>query len=147
MFKNILVPTDGSELARKAARLAVQVAKATGATITGFHVAPTYKFHIDEEYVPPNFMLPNEYRARVKEVAERHLDVIRKMADAAGVSVEGEYVLNDFPEDAILAAVKKFRCDSIFMGTHARSAIVRLFVGSVTQRVLTKATVPVTVTH
>jgi hypothetical protein len=50
MFKNILL------------------AKRTGAKITGFHVAPTYKFHIDEEYVPPDFMLPNEYRERAKKL-------------------------------------------------------------------------------
>jgi nucleotide-binding universal stress UspA family protein len=147
MFKNILLPTDGSDLARKAARLAVQVAKRTGAKITGFHVAPTYKFHVDEEYLPPDFMLPNEYRERAKKIAERHFDVIRRLAEPAGVSFDGQFVMNDYPEDAILDAVKKFRCDSIFMGTHARRAIVRLFVGSVTQRVLTKATVPVTVTH
>src|SRR3972149_9556107 len=68
MFRNILVPTDGSALSRKGIKKAVALAKITGARITGFHVAPSYKFNVYADYVPPDFILPRDYQARAKKV-------------------------------------------------------------------------------
>ena len=80
VFKNILVPTDGSGASRNAARYAVALAKATGARITALHVAPTHKFEVYEDYVPPDLMMPSDYAAKAKKVSQRHLDVVRKLA-------------------------------------------------------------------
>jgi len=145
MFKNLLVPTDGSALSRHAAKRAVALAKATGAKVTGFHVAPTYKFEFYADYVPPDLMLPPEYEAKAKKVAQRHLDAVRKLADAAGVKFVGQYALSDFPGEAIVAAARKYRCDGIVMGSHGRSGMSRLLLGSQTQKVLASAKVPVVV--
>ena len=97
MFKNILVPTDGSALSRNGAKGAVALAKAMGATVTGFHVAPTYKFEVYAEYVPRDFMFPDAYAAKTKKVAERHLAAVKKIADSAGVKFSGHYALSDYP--------------------------------------------------
>jgi nucleotide-binding universal stress UspA family protein len=147
MFKHILVPTDGSLLSRNAAKRAVALAKATGAKITGFHVAPSYKFEVYTDYVPPDFMLPAEYGAKAKKVSERHLEPIRKLAEAAGVPFAGQYAMSDYPADAIVKAVKKYGCDGIVMGSHGRNGIARLLLGSETQKVLVSTRVPVVVTH
>jgi len=147
MFKNILVPTDGSPLSRSAARKAVALAKATGARITAFHVAPAYKFDGHEDYVSPDLVLPNEYKQRAGKVAQKHLDSIGKLAQSAGIRFAGHYSLSDFPADAIVKAAKKYHCDGIVMGSHGRSGLSRLVLGSETQKVLAGAKIPVVVTH
>lgn len=147
MFKNILVPTDGSALSRKAARHAVALAKATGAKITGFHAAPTYRFQLYADYVPPRMMLPAEHAARAKKIAQRHLDALRKLAEAQVVRFAGEYALSDFPGEAIVAAARKYRCDGIVMGWRGRSGVASALLGSETQTVLSKVKVPVVVIH
>jgi nucleotide-binding universal stress UspA family protein len=145
MFRNMLIATDGSELARKAATQAVALAKKTGSKITAFHVAPPYTFDVYEDYLPPGFMLPAAYEAQVKTTAERHLETIRKIAAESGVAFEGHYEKSSVPSEAIVQAAEKFGCDSIVMGSHGRGPIGRLLVGSVTQKVLTAAKVPVLV--
>lgn len=145
MFKNILVPTDGSVLSRKAAKRAVALAKATGARVTAFHAAPAYRYDVYADYVPPKFETPKAYAERVAKIAHRQLQVIDKMAKAAGVACESYYATSDFPADAILKAAKKYGCDAIAMGTHGRSGLSRLFLGSQTMKVLTYARIPVVV--
>ena len=145
MFRNILVPTDGSDLSEKAGRCAVELARSTGAAITAFHVAPAYTFDVYEEYIPPGFERPADYEARAEKVAQTHLGKIRKLAEAAGIRCEGHYAKSDFPADAILQAVERYRCDSIFMGSHGRSGMSKLLLGSQTQKVLAAANVPVVV--
>ena len=145
MFRNILVPIDGSALSRKAVKKAVALAKATGAQITGYHVAPAYKFNVYADYIPPNFVLPKDFEANTRKIAEKHLEVIKKEASAAGVKSQGFFVSSDFPADAIVKAATKHRCDLIAMASHGRSGLSRMLLGSETQKVLAKTTVPVLV--
>ncbi|MGE5523927.1 MAG: universal stress protein [Rhodospirillaceae bacterium] len=145
MFKNILVPTDGSALSRKAAQQAARLAKSLGARITAFHVAPQYRYNIYADYISPDFESPKDYAERVKNVAERHLDAIVKIAQKAGVRCDTAYATSDFPADAILKAAKKHRCDAIAMATHGRSGIAKVLLGSETTKVLTHGKLPVLV--
>lgn len=145
MFKNIMVPTDGSTLSRKAARQAAALAKSIGARITAFHVAPAYRYNVYADYVPPDFEWPKTYAARVKKIAEKHLAVICKIATDAGVRCEPAYATSDFPAEAILKAAKKYGCDAIAMATHGRSGFSRLLLGSETVKVLTQTKLPVIV--
>jgi len=145
MFKNILVPTDGSKLSKKAAKKAVALAKATGTRMTAFHVAPAYHFELHEDYVPRRFMFQKDYLAKARIVARRHLGAVKKMAESAGVQCAGCYATSDFPADAIVKAAKKYKCDGIVMGSHGRGRISGLFLGSVTQKVLASSKIPVVV--
>jgi nucleotide-binding universal stress UspA family protein len=145
MFRNILVPTDGSALSRKAVKKAVALAKKTGARVTGFHVAPSYKFNIYAEYIPPDFIVPREYEARQKKVATRHLEIIKKECGAAGVRCTTWSVCSDFPADAIVKAAKKSKCDLIAMASHGRSGFSKLLLGSETQKVLAGTSIAVLV--
>ena len=145
VLKNILVPTDGSGASRNAARYAVALAKATGAKITALHVAPTHKFEVYEDYVPPDFMMPSDYAAKAKKVSQRHLDIVRKLAESAGVRFRGEYTLGDSPAEAIVRAARKYGCDGIVMGSHGRTGMQRLLLGSQTRKVLAASKVPVVV--
>lgn len=145
MFRNILVPTDGSALSRKAVKKAAVFAKKTGARITGFHVTPAYRSNVYADYVPPNFESPQAYAERIKKVAQRHLDVVKKAAADAGVACACYYATSDFPADEIVKAAKKYKCDAIFMASHGRSGLARLLLGSETTKVLTQAAIPVVV--
>lgn len=145
MFRNILVPTDGSALSRKAIKKAVALARSTGAAITAFHVVPAYRYNVYADYIPPDFMTPRDYDARAKKIAEKHLDAIRREAAAAGVKANGHFVTSDFAADAIVKAAKKHKCDLIAMASHGRSGLSRLIIGSETQKVLGNTTVPVLV--
>lgn len=145
MFRNIMVPIDGSALSKKAIKKAVALAKLTGAKITGFHVAPAYKFNVYADYIPPNFVLPKDFETRTKKIAGKHLDAVKKEAEAAGLKYQGIYVSSDFPADAIVKAVKKYGCDLIVMASHGRSGLSKLIIGSETQKVLASTTTPVLV--
>jgi nucleotide-binding universal stress UspA family protein len=103
--------------------------------------------HVYEDYVPLDFVLPAEYATRAKKVAQRHLDALRRLADAAGVGFTGQYVMSNFTADAIVKAARKYRCDTIVMASRGRRGIGKLLLGSETQKVLVSAKVPVLVTH
>lgn len=145
MFRNIMVPIDGSALSKKAVKKAVALAKLTGAKITGFHVAPAYKFNVYADYIPPNFVLPKDFEARTRKIAGKHLESVKKETESAGLKYQGVYVSSDFPADAIVKAVKKYRCDLIVMASHGRSGLSKLIIGSETQKVLANTTTPVLV--
>lgn len=145
MFRNILVPTDGSALSRKAVKKAVALAKLSGAKVTGFHVAPAYKFNVYADYIPPDFILPKEYEATAKKIASKHLEMVKKECAAAGVSCTAYSVCSDFPADAIIKTAKKYKCDLVAMASHGRSGLSKLLIGSETQKVLAGIKVPVLV--
>lgn len=145
MFKNILVPTDGSALSRKAAKKAAEFAKKLGSRMTGFHVAPAYRYNIYADYVPHNFVSPQAYSARAKIIAQRHLEAVKKAAADAGVACAVYYAISDFPADEIVKAAKKYKCDAIFMASHGRTGLSRLLLGSEATKVLTHAKIPVLV--
>jgi nucleotide-binding universal stress UspA family protein len=146
VFKNILVPTDGSEMSRKAAEKAVALAHSVGARVTGFHVAPAYHPQVnDDYYVPREYMSPTQFAAKTKQVAEKHLGAISKAAKAGEVQVESHYINSDFPADAIVAAAKKYKCDAIVMASHGRTGLSHFFLGSQTQKVIASTKLPVVV--
>ena len=147
MFKHILVPTDGSALSHTAAQNAVELARATGAHITAFHVAPAYKFDLNDDHIPHDYMLPVDYAEKMAYNAQQHLEEVKKLALGAGVECDGQYALSDYPAAAIVRAAEKYGCDAIVMGSHGRTGINKLLLGSETQKVLVSTKVPVLVTH
>lgn len=147
MYKNILVPIDGSALSRKAARLAVRLAKEQNAKVVGFYVAPPYQPKVYADYVPSDFITPAQYATRAKKAAAQRLDYIRKTAQEAGVPCTTQHAMSDFPYMEIVKAAKRNRCDLIFMASHGRRGISKLLLGSETSKVLAHTTLPVLVSR
>jgi nucleotide-binding universal stress UspA family protein len=143
MFKNILVPTDGSTLSRKAIRQAVQLAKEQGARVTGLHVVPPYSPDIREDFSSRNFVSPQEYAKRSAAAARGPLKVIERAARAAGVACETLHTASSFPHDAIVRTAQRKKCDAIYMASHGRRGIARLLLGSEASKVLALSKVPV----
>jgi nucleotide-binding universal stress UspA family protein len=145
MYANILVPTDGSRLSDKAVKHAVMLARAGGGKILLFHVVAPYQMPVYAEgmSVPS---LPREAVLKTSaRKAGRILGIAEKRAKAAKVPVSRAWAISGSPRHAIAEIASKRRCDLIVMGSHGRSGLSRLFLGSETQGVLPRVKIPVLV--
>jgi nucleotide-binding universal stress UspA family protein len=147
MFKNILVPTDGSDLSRRAVDCAVRLAKGQKARVTGLWVGPAWEpnLYAYGDAVPPGFVSRKQHAARVQSAGAHHLRAVRKAAATADVRCQCICVEGVFPYLEIIKAARRNRCDLIVMASHSRRGISRLLLGSQTSRVLALADVPVLV--
>ena len=143
MFKNILIPTDGSALSRKAIKAGVALARAVGARVTGFYSPEQYEILAYGEYFPPDLMSRAEWDYRAKKTAQRFLAAIEKEAKAAGVKYSGLFLDSVTPWEAIVDAAKQNKCDLIFMASHGRTGLSGLLLGSQAAKVLAHSKVPV----
>ena len=141
MYRNILVATDGSDLAAIAVRNGVALAKILAAKVTA--VSVTEPFH----WYDPNIMAAAEtaYVQGANLVASKALDVAADAAKAAGIDCETVHVQDELPYKAIIATAKAKNCDLIVMASHGRHGISALVLGSETLKVLTHSKIPVLV--
>jgi nucleotide-binding universal stress UspA family protein len=146
MFKRILVPTDGSPRSRKAADQAITLAKSVGGAITVYYAIPPVSPALlgDGMPIPPETI--EALDAQQQAAGEKYVAKILKAADKAGVAHDS-LINRAAPAEGIVAAARKKKCDAILMGTHGWGAVKSLLLGSVTQRVLSLATVPVIVSR
>ena len=143
MFKHLLVPTDGSPLSAKAARAAIEFAKAVGARITALSVAEPYPYSAMAEstYLPDQ----SRYEKEMQDHALRVVAEVAELASADGVPCDTLVGLSFSPYEEITTTARELGCDAIFMASHGRKGINRLFVGSETQKVLAHTMLPVMV--
>ena len=147
MYQRILVATDGTPLAKKASQHAIKLAEQTGAQLVVVTVVPRYPMSYFEG---GNLALEAQDIARIEQQwndsGQAKVDAVAKAALAAGVKhCKAVVVKSESVSDALLGAATKHKCDLIVMASHGRSGIKRLLLGSETQHVLTRATVPVLV--
>ena len=145
MFKRILLPTDGSDLSKKAVKKGLEFAKSINATVVGFFSPEDYRALMYSEYVPPSLISQDEFEANAKKAAQKQLAFIEKAAAAAGVAYEGFYASSITPWEAIVDAARKKKCDAIFMASHGRTGLAGIVLGSQTHKVLTHSKIPVLV--
>lgn len=150
MFRKILIPTDGSELSEKAITAAVDFARQAGATLVAISVAEPNR------YVPPataglmyGSHLYSDLQLMLDEQSQHiALDNAQKVVNAAqlqGVICEVLTPISPTPHEEIVAAVERYGCDAVFMASHGRKGLNKLFLGSETQKVLAHTSVPVMV--
>ena len=142
MYKHILIPTDGSDLSKKAIKQGAAFAKSLRAKVTVVTVTPTFYAVADE---PLMFTAIEEYRKDSAARAKKLLDVARSAAKAAGIMFEGVHAVNDQPYAAIISTARRKGCDLIYMASHGRKGISALILGSETNKVLTHSKIPVLV--
>lgn len=144
MFKRLLVPVDGSPASRKAAKNAIAFAKGIGASITFYYaIPPASPVLFGEGYVVPQRAV-EEIEAAQRATGEKYVGEASRKAEKAGVKCDS-LVTRAVPGDGVVAAASARKCDAIVMGSHGWGALKRLLLGSVTQRVLAHAKVPVLV--
>jgi nucleotide-binding universal stress UspA family protein len=139
-FSRVLVPYDGSEPARAALRAAIAVglmgAKLHLTTVVDETALIADSASTMTAYDPSPIM--EELDARGKDLLEEAMTQCR----ASGVEATSGLV-HDRPVSGILSACESHSCDLVIMGTHGRSGVARLFLGSTTQGVLRLSRVPV----
>jgi nucleotide-binding universal stress UspA family protein len=143
MYTNILTPTDGSGLSKKAITEGITLAKEIGAKITALTV--TTPFHVVSL---DTWMLEDtrpQYEARMREQAARILASIIDEARMAGVPCHVLHVEHEHPYQAIIDTAKSQGCDLIIMASHGRRGIASIVLGSETVKVLTHSKLPVLV--
>jgi nucleotide-binding universal stress UspA family protein len=145
MYKRILVPTDGSDLALRAAEHGMALAKVLGASVVGLYASPPFEAPAGFEFVPAPLLPVDLYEKSTKEAARRHLGKLEQAAAKAGVAFSAKHVRSMTPADAIIAVADTAKCDLIVMGSHGRGSVSQVFLGSVTTRVLATCSVPVLV--
>jgi nucleotide-binding universal stress UspA family protein len=135
MYERILVPTDGSPAAEAAVEQAVSLAEQYDATVHALYVVDTSAYSTLEAGAEVIInALEEEGQAAVAEIADA--------GEAAGVDVETT-VTAGTAYRSILEYVDEHDVDLVVMGTHGRRGLDRYLLGSVTERVVRTADVPV----
>jgi nucleotide-binding universal stress UspA family protein len=133
-IRTVLHPTDFSAYSKHAFGLACSLARDYGARLLVLHVAPPPVIVYSEGLaIPPE---PTQY----KDQLLRQLRQVQ--AGDPKVQVEHRLVEGDAVAE-ILRAAGETKCDLIVMGTHGRTGLGRLLMGSVAERVMRKAACPV----
>ena len=146
MFKKILIPTDGSALSAQAANAGVSFARTVGAEVVALYVGQPFAATIGFDGMAAAYAITDEdYEKASAEQAKKYLQAVVDRAETAGLKVSSESVTNFNVADGIVDAANKHGCDLIFMGSHGRSGLSRLLLGSVTAKVLSLAHVAVLV--
>jgi nucleotide-binding universal stress UspA family protein len=143
LFKNILVATDGSELAGKAVEQGVLFAKEIGAKITA--VTVTEPFHMFSVAPSQLEYTPIEYKKHAEAQAGKVLGVVSSAAKSAGVACDILHVEHEHVYQAIIEAATARKCDLIVMASHGRRGVSAVVLGSETVKVLTHSQIPVLV--
>ncbi|MEW5747806.1 MAG: universal stress protein [Candidatus Thermoplasmatota archaeon] len=136
-IKKILIATDGSDYTKEAVSYGLWLAKELGAEVTALYVIDQtsfVSFPMDSSIVSVYSLLENE--------GKRAVDEVKQEGDAAGVKVT-PMVLEGSPTRKIVEAAAGF--DLVVLGTLGRSALTKLFMGSVAERVTRFAPCPVLV--
>ena len=144
MYKNILLPTDGSALSLVAIDNGLQFAKAVGAKITGFYVMLERQPESFEDYAPVDVKAPKLDEV-AKEEASQYLKIVADKAQAMGVPCQTHSMKHASPHQAIISIATSTGCDLIIMASHGKKGITGELVGSVTARVITNCKIPVLV--
>ena len=144
MFKHILIPTDGSPTALKAARAGIRFAAQAGARVTAFHAVEAWQPVYSSAYAADARAFVN-FEKRAQQAGEKLVAAVGKLASSAGVPFSALVSEARTPYEGIAEAARKRKCDLIWIGSHGRSGLVRLMLGSVALKVVAHAGVPVLV--
>jgi nucleotide-binding universal stress UspA family protein len=142
-YARILVPTDGSELAREAATQALALAASTGAAVVFLTV--NEPFHLLTTSTEMIEATREQYERQAEAHAEQILKEAGEAASDAGVPFITVRKWGEDPYLDIIDVAHERRCDLIAMGSHGRRGLSAVLLGSVTNKVLTHSSIPVLV--
>lgn len=140
MFKKILIPTDGSKLSAQAANKGVCFAREVGAEVVAIYVTQPFAATVGFDGMAAAYAITDEdYEKSARDQAQKYIKAVLDRAETAGVKATGKSVSNFNVADGLVQAAEEEKCDLIFIGSHGRSGLSRLLLGSVTQKVLSLA--------
>ena len=136
-YRNVLVPTDGSDCATGAVQHARSIASACDATLHALNV-------VDDAAImgSPGGALPSGYLENLESLGEEATETLAANAKQEGVEVETA-VERGRPGEGIEAYTEDHDIDLVVMGTHGRSGVERFLLGSTTEEVIRNGKSPV----
>jgi nucleotide-binding universal stress UspA family protein len=142
MFKHILVPVDGSATAQMAVQKAIGLAQVFGSRVTAIFVIDPYPF----TGVGTDFAYGQaEYLNAATAEANLAIKATKTAFEQAGVKVDTSVVESHAAWRGVVDSAESMQADLIVMGSHGRSGLEKLVLGSVTQAVLSHTRLPVLV--
>jgi nucleotide-binding universal stress UspA family protein len=140
MISNILVPTDGSEAAQKAARYAIDLAKQLKCSVTILSVIDNRSLMTQTISAQENPRHLNEpVEEYLREAAEEYARGVKEICDENGVRSK-IVIKTGHPAEEISKESENSNADIIIMGSHGRSALAAVLLGSVTYSLIHKET-------
>ena len=148
MYQKILLPTDGSKFAEKAAEHAIWIASKSGAEIIVLNVIETSSLvglPAEDLIVRIKEMLKEEGRRSLERISEMVTEEEKELKiEDIQITLKTE---EGSPADAILKTVEKEDVDLVVMGTSGKHGLDRFLLGSVTEKVVRNSKCPVLTVH
>jgi len=136
--RRLLIATDLSRMSEAFLATVADLTRGLPSQVILLHVSNIAEFAAIQDETGMAF---DQY---MESIGSRLQDTVERLF-APGVAARVEVLPDDSVADGILAAADRIRADMIVMGTHGRSGLSRLVLGSVAEAVLRRATVPVLV--
>jgi nucleotide-binding universal stress UspA family protein len=140
-IRRILHPSDFSRASGMAFAKAVEMARTNGAELLLVHVLVPSVPMTGEGYLSPKVY--EEIEATARAHAQKALDALSAKAKKAGARVKTLLLQGGVPHEQIIRAARAKHADLIAIGTHGRTGLAKLFLGSVAGRVVSTASCPV----
>ena len=121
-----MIPTDGSKFAARSEDVAMEIAKKFNSTVIAVHI-------IDEKLIYPFEVLEDEGKSILKKVRDR--------AEKEDLAIEDVLIVGS-PIHDMAKIVKKTKSDLVVIGTHGKTGLEKLILGSVAENALKTVQVP-----
>jgi len=138
--RHILHASDLSTASRRAFRAAADLAKSLDAKLTILYVLPPMLPAMPDQYIDAETL--DRFDRQARQWGRGHLDRLARAAKQAGIRC-ATLLLDGDPVEEIVRTSRKNRADLIVLGTHGRRGLPKFFLGSVAERVVSRASCPV----
>jgi universal stress protein A len=139
LFDKILLPTDFSDHADEALRYALALAQTHAASLCLVHAYDILPYTLPEG-MP---MVDDVQMGQLREALEKQLQTAAERARAGGATQVTTQLVTGSASTEIVRVAAELQADLIVMGTHGRTGLTHLLIGSVTEKVVRKAPCPV----
>lgn len=140
-YKHLLVPVDESPMSYAAAEQALSLAKDLNCPVTIMSVIAVDPFvGVDFYKVAPAI---TDYFMQAEQNAQNRLAEIQQSFSREGISVDTKIIRGVAASEGIVQIANEIGTDLIIMGSHGRTGVKKMMLGSVAQNVLTQSPVPV----
>ncbi len=126
-FEKILLATDGSESVQAAIQEAINIAKVCSSRL---YILSVVEVNPEYEALAPNVV------EKAETETKEHVDSVKKRGERESITCETVVHQGEEPYRFIVDEAKKIKADMIVMGSHGRTGLKRLMMGSVTARVI-----------
>jgi nucleotide-binding universal stress UspA family protein len=143
-FQKILVPIDFSEFSSNALKYAIGLAEKFHSNLILLHAVVLFEDDVNEE---ERFQEYEEWVRKREKNIDAHMKKNELKANQKGISVDSVILRSVSAADAILEYLNDHSCDLIIMGTHGRTGLKHIFLGSVAEKIVRLSPIPVLSVH